>query len=179
MNDSTQSERFERVAPAFEKSRREFKRNGRIRHRVNLQKTNDIGDFLSRLWAIFGPPDDIQAEGYTYVLRDRETGLTFRAYCAGSGPAYGGFQEEAAALEPVLDAFDTLLQHTTPADCEIEFETDFGMYKTGAKNGIPFGETIAVDESGSDESNMLAGDKHPIDPDKWESLWSTEERTDQ
>ncbi len=179
MNDSTPSERFERVVPVFEMNRREFKRDGRIRHRVNLQKTNDIGDFLSRLWALFGPPDDIQPEGYTYVLRDRETGLTFSAYCAGSGPAYGGSQEEAAALEPVLDAFDALLQHTAPADCEIEFETDFGVYKTGANNGIPFGETIVVDESDSDESNMLASDKRPIDPDKWASLWSTEERANQ
>lgn len=31
-----------------------------------------------------------------------------------------------------------MLDSTTPADCEIQFETDFGLMKSGAKNGIPY-----------------------------------------
>jgi hypothetical protein len=63
-------------------------------------------------------------------------------YCAGSGPAYGGFVEDASRLDPILNLFEELLQNTRPADCEIKFETDFGIYRTGAKDGIPFGQTI-------------------------------------
>jgi hypothetical protein len=174
MNDYAKSDRFERVSPSLLIGSSGFRPNGRIGNRINPQTTSDIGDFLSRLWALFGPPDDVQFEGYTYALRDRETGLTFRAYCAGSGPAYGGFQDEAAALEPILDAFDTLLQNTAPADCELEFKTDFGLYKTGAIDGVPFGRTIESDESELDESNPVANETRLIDPDKWASLWGTE-----
>jgi hypothetical protein len=131
--------RFERVATSAAMG------TGRIRNRINLQDTNDFGDFLSRLWALYGPPDEIGFEGFTYTLRDKETGMIFTAYSAGSGPAYGGAYDAISELEPILDLFEKLLQSTKPADCEIEFETDFGIYRTGAKDGIPFGKTIEKD----------------------------------
>ncbi len=128
--------RFERVASS------EAAGTGRIRNRINLQKTDDFGDFLSRLWALFGSPNEIVYEGFDYTFRDKETGVIFTAYSAGSGPAYGGFSEDGATLDAILDLFEELIQNTKPADCEIEFETDFGIYRTGAKDGIPFGKTI-------------------------------------
>ena len=120
--------------------------SSRRRHRINLQPTDDFGDFLSRLWALYGPPDEVGFEGFIYIFRDTETDLIFTAYSAGSGPAYGGRSEDASKLDPVLDLFEELLQNTKPADCEIEFQTDFGIYRTGAKDGIPFGETIEIDD---------------------------------
>ena len=165
MNDPSKSQRFERVSSSLQLEGR----GGQIRHRINLQPTDDIGDFLSRLWALFGPPDEVQPEGFDYTFRDRETGLVFWAYCAGSGPAYGGASQNAARLEPVLDEFEALLQSTIPADCEIEFENDYGIFRTGAVNGVPFGRTIEVKESDSGDS-IPKVDKRPIDPNKWASL---------
>jgi hypothetical protein len=139
MPQSADPSRFERVTPskAIGTSRR--------RNRINLKQTDDFGDFLSRLWSLYGPPDEVGFEGFTYTFRDKETGMIFTAYSAGSGPAYGGFVEDASKLDPILDLFEKLLQNTKPADCEIEFETDFGIYRTGAKDGVPFGETIERD----------------------------------
>jgi hypothetical protein len=97
-----------------------------------------IGDFLSRIWKIYGAPKGVYFEGFAYTFKDTKTGLLFTAYSAGSGPAYGGKYEEREQLLPVLKLFDAMLDSTIPADCEIEFETDFGIMKSGAKNGIPF-----------------------------------------
>lgn len=109
----------------------------------NPLKKDFYGDFLSRLWAIFGPPNGVGYEGFYYALRDRETGLIFTAYVAGGGAAYGGFPKDASDLDPVFDLFEELLQSTKPVDCEIEFETDYGTYRTGAKNGVPFDEIVS------------------------------------
>lgn len=97
-----------------------------------------IGDFLSRIWKIYGKPDIIGYEGFDYTFQDTETGLIFTAYSAGSGPAYGGMHEEKERLIPIFKIFDEMLDSVIPVDCEIEFETDFGMMKSGAKDGIPY-----------------------------------------
>ncbi|WP_396153518.1 hypothetical protein [Flavobacterium sp.] len=97
-----------------------------------------IGDFLSRIWRIYGEPKNVNYEGFVYTFKDTKTGLLFTAYSAGSGPAYGGKYEESEKLIPVIKSFDEMLDSTTPADCELQFETDFGTMKSGAKNGTPY-----------------------------------------
>lgn len=97
-----------------------------------------IGDFLSRIWRIYGEPKEINYEGFGYTFKEAKTGLIFTAYSAGSGPAYGGKFEESERLIPIIKSFDEMLDSTTPADCEIQFETDFGIMNSGAKNGIPY-----------------------------------------
>ena len=94
---------------------------------------------------MFGPPDEIGYEGFTYYIKDNKTGFTFRAYCGRSGPAFGGI--ENAQLDEALNDFEALLKKTIPADCEIEFPTDYGVYRTGAHNGMPFGKTIIEEKS--------------------------------
>ena len=116
--------------------------SGRIRNRVVLDREAFIGDFVSRIWANFGAPDQVDFEGFSYAFQDTETGLFFSAYSAGSGPAYGGFREREDELLAVLDVFDQLLEASTPADCDIEYETDFGLYHSGAKDGEPYDEMI-------------------------------------
>jgi hypothetical protein len=95
------------------------------------------GELLGRLWGLFGAPDHIEYEGFTYSLRDRETGFCFRVYSGASGPAYGGRQEDAMALGPVLDSLDVLLDSFEPAERLIEYDTDFGRYATGWSDGRP------------------------------------------
>lgn len=100
-----------------------------------------IGDFLSRIWKIYGEPKNVGYEGFGYTFKDKKTGLIFTAYSAGSGPAYGGNDNEKDKLLPIIKEFDKLLDSIIPADCEIEFETDYGMMRSGAKNGIPYDKT--------------------------------------
>lgn len=135
MNSLGTNKRFERADRNMERY------SYKVREWINLAPTNDIGDFLSRLWKLFGPPDEIAYEGFTYIIKDSKTGIIFSAYCAGSGPAFGG--SESALLDVSLDDFEKLLENTSPADCEIEFPNDFGIFRTGAHNGIPFGKTIS------------------------------------
>jgi|SRR6478672_4697016 len=101
-------------------------------------KSAVIGDFLSRLWKLYGKPNEIEYEGFSYTLRDINSGLVFTAYSAGSGPAYGGKQEDAEKLKPIISRFNQQLEHIANADCEIKIETDYGILRTGAKNGIPY-----------------------------------------
>jgi len=97
------------------------------------------GEFLGRLWALFGSPDQVGDGGFDYALRDRTTGLAFNAYSGASGPTYGVEPAHRAALGPVLEAFDRLLEQTAPADCEIEYESDErGPYRVGSLAGRPF-----------------------------------------
>lgn len=100
-----------------------------------------IGDFLSRIWKIYGEPKNVSYEGFGYTFKDKKTGLIFTAYSAGSGPAFGGKHDEKEKLLPIIKEFDKMLDSIIPADCEIEFETDYGMMKSGAKNGIPYDKT--------------------------------------
>lgn len=131
-------QRFERVA--------EGSGGGKIRNRgltadgIDLQKASP-GDFLSRLWALFGPPNSLSDEGFEYYLRDRQTGLVFEAYSGASGPAYAGPPLDVQRLMPVLEAFDEMLDATSPVDCAIEFPADFGRYRIGSRSGQPF-ETL-------------------------------------
>ena len=97
------------------------------------------GDFLGRLWALFGPPKHVGDGGFDYALRDRATGLAFNAYAGASGPAYGVNPADRAAIGPVLDAFDRLLDRTPPADCQVEYESEeAGPYRVGCSAGQPF-----------------------------------------
>jgi hypothetical protein len=97
-----------------------------------------MGDFLSRLWRLFGEPALTHYEGYTYAVQDTESGLVFTAYCAGTGPSYGGKSAEREQLLPIVQLFDDMLKQVEPADCEIQFDTDYGLMRTGAKDGQPY-----------------------------------------
>ena len=134
MAETKDPKRFERI-PLTEIIGSCKIRNRRFSISAPLRST---GDFLSRIWALYGPPDVLQFEGFTYVFRDTETGLHFSAYSAGSGPAFGGFRPDHERLLPVVDSFESLIDSTKPADCEIQYETDFGWYSSGARNGQPF-----------------------------------------
>jgi hypothetical protein len=97
-----------------------------------------VGDFVSRLWRRFGPPV-VTYEGFHYDLFDRQSKLFFTAYSAGSGPSYGGGQNKRKLLaDETLPALERLLAKTTPADCDMLYDTDYGPVRSGAKNGIPF-----------------------------------------
>jgi hypothetical protein len=110
---------------------------GHIKNRYRILEEGDIGDYLSRLWALYGAPD-LEDKGFSYTLKDQETGFLFTAYSASSGPSYGGFRETKKELLPVLELFDELLGQTKPADCEIEFQSDFGILRFGARDGVPY-----------------------------------------
>ncbi len=115
-------------------------RNRKVSLRYSMQP---VGDFLSRIWALYGPPNSVEFEGFSFAFRDTETGISFSAYSAGSGPAFGGFPLDRERLPPVLDQFEAMLNEATPADCQIEYETDFGLYRSGSRNGKPFDEEVA------------------------------------
>lgn len=116
---------------------------GKIRNRCQsiecVNSPKDMpGDFLSRLWTLFGVPNSISDGVFSYYICDRETGLEFTAYSGASGPAYGGYPNDAEDLRPVLEIFDDLIDKTPLTDCRIELETEFGTYRTGVKNGEVF-----------------------------------------
>jgi hypothetical protein len=115
-----------------------FTDSSKIRNWLEGRPIPSPGDFLSRLWAHFGKPMAIGYEGFSYLIHDKRTDLIFEAYSGASGPSFGGSRHDVKALEPVLLQFEQLLALTQPVDCEVEYETDFGLYESGCKGGVPF-----------------------------------------
>jgi hypothetical protein len=91
-----------------------------VNARLGIERSLDRGEFLSRLWALFGRPQQRQG-GFEYYIRDSETGLDFIAYAGRHGPCYGGEIELRSALRRVIEAFDDVLEATAPIDCSIEY----------------------------------------------------------
>lgn len=113
-----------------------------IMHRKMTNIQAPIGDFLSRIWNLYGEPTEISYEGFGYTFKDVKTGLIFTVYSAGSGPAYGGDDKNEDKLLPIITRFDKMLTETENADCEITVENDFGTMKIGSKKGVPFEEMV-------------------------------------
>lgn len=97
-----------------------------------------IGNFLSRMWGNFGKPEDILYGGFNYYIKDKKTDITFIVYFGAGGPAYASHKDDIEKVKLIIKDFENLLEHSKNADCEIEIETDFGIYLCGAKNGIPY-----------------------------------------
>jgi hypothetical protein len=116
------------------------------------------GDFLSRLWALYGEPD-LMENSFVYTLRDKKTNFIFTTYCSSFFPAFGSNEREKSKLILSLYRFNKLLEETDPKDCHIEIDVDFSKFpdnvideeeyrkhpeiykakfKIGSKDGIPF-----------------------------------------
>lgn len=111
----------------------EFIQYGEIR-----RKNAPIGDLLSRMWGHFGKPQNILFEGFTYNIKDQKTGLDLLGPFGASGPAYYAEKENVEKLQPTVLDFEKFLAASENADCEIEVDTDFGIYLCGAKDGVPY-----------------------------------------
>jgi hypothetical protein len=117
------------------------------------------GDLLGRMWTLFGPPDAVTDDGFSYGVRDRVTGVAFEVYSGASGPAYGARDDEAR-LPPVLDAFEALLAKTPLADCAIEIPTRLGRVVVGAAAGQAFHKAVSrprtAEQALAEASRVLA-----------------------
>ena len=130
--------RFRRTTPLL--GARLFTRR-EVNTRLGIERALDRGEFLARLWSLFGRPQPRQG-GFEYYIRDTETNLTFIAYAGRKGPCYGGEIEERASLRRVIEAFERLLDETAPVNCALEYEpeTEFGKgtWVLGCHNGRTF-----------------------------------------
>lgn len=98
------------------------------------------GDFLSRIWALYGKPDDVK-NGFSYTFLHRKSGIIFTAYLE-ILPAYGSPAQDVQKTVPVLYRFEELLQQTTPVDCFYIYESPYGTFEVGAANGNPYMKEI-------------------------------------
>jgi len=101
------------------------------------------GEFLGRLWSVFGPTLAADEGFEGYVIHDADSGCAFTAYSGASGPAYRAPDPHAAGLIGSLVAFERLLAEAPAADCAIEFDSDFGRVRIGVSGGKAFEETVA------------------------------------
>ena len=112
-----------------------------VNSRLTVDRALDRGAFLGRLWSQLGPAASRDG-GFENYVRDQESGLDFVAYSGPSGPAYAGAIDQRFALRRVIEAFEDLLEQTSPADCAIEYtaERDYGGGKwvLGWKDGRSF-----------------------------------------
>jgi hypothetical protein len=138
MNQNT-AKRFSRISS--ETLMAEGGGGGKVRNWRRVNEAHSTGSFLALIWALYGQPEEIDFEGFSYYFRDTQTSIVFSVYCGASGPAFGGGMN-VAGIEQVVNDFEVLLETAVPTDCEVEFETDFGLYRVGARNGAPFEEEV-------------------------------------
>ena len=96
------------------------------------------GEFLARLWSAFGSPDEIGAEGFTYWLRDRETGVELTAYLGAGGPAYGVEPQYRELVAAVLPALDRMIDELPLVECDVSYRDESGRRRCGVRRGVPF-----------------------------------------
>lgn len=85
------------------------------------------GNFLCRLWALYGPPPALPEDGFRYVVHDEELDYVLVAYVDDRGPALGAVitNEEGHRIGDEdriarsVDALATLIDATRPIDCEL------------------------------------------------------------
>lgn len=104
----------------------------------------DEGDFLSKLWEILGAPDYVGEHGFEYWIKDTETGVCFSACSGGSGPSYGALEGGGDYQKAAAD-FEELLDRAERKDCRLQFNSDYGIVTTGAKNGRTFNDVKPAD----------------------------------
>jgi hypothetical protein len=117
--------------------------------------------FLGRMWTLFGPPDAVGDGGFSYGLRDRDTGLLFEAYAGPTGPAYGGPIVHRDDLAPVIDAFERLLDQTPLADCTLELPLEEGHDVIGVEHGAPFERHVRPEVDRVAEATQTLASEHP------------------
>ena len=87
----------------------------------------DAGNFLCRLWALYGPPPGLPDDGFRYVLRDTKLGYVLVAYLDARGPSLGAVitDEEGHRIgdeDRIARSVDDLVARidaTRPIDCEL------------------------------------------------------------
>lgn len=112
-----------------------------INARLGIERALDRGDFLARLWALFGSAQPRHG-GFEFYVHDTETNLDFIAYVGRKGPCYGGEIEQRHALLRVLEAFEEVLESTAPVDCSVHYtaepELGSGTWVVGYHEGRSF-----------------------------------------
>lgn len=86
------------------------------------------GNFLCRLWALYGPPPGTPEGGFRYVVHDEELGYVLVAYADARGPALGAVITnedghrigDEDRITRSVDALASLIDATRPIDCALE-----------------------------------------------------------
>lgn len=130
--------------PRFERAKNAA--GGRIESREGSP-----GEYLAKLWTLFGPPEGESDGSAYYSVRDRETGQEFEVSTNALGISYGAalestspsdFVAKGELLAPMFAAFDALLAVTPLADCTFEMKVGYGRIVLGANGGVPFERNV-------------------------------------
>jgi len=121
-------------------------------------------EFLARMWAHFDKPD-LYKNGFSYTLKDENSGHIFRASLENSNIVFRGKAEEKEELLQTIYLLEELLKQTAPVDCEVEIHMDYSemewedideessqeypatqeeILKMGFGNGRPFIDNIPL-----------------------------------
>jgi hypothetical protein len=131
--------RFKRSASQLIGSRLFTRRE--LNSRLAIHEAVDRGEFLGKLWGLFGKPSP-RSGGFEYFLHDTRTDLDFIAYVGPHGPCYGGDLALRSPLRPVLEAFEAIIEHSRAIPCAIDYaaERDIGreIWVLGYRDGKSF-----------------------------------------
>lgn len=135
----------------------------RICFAYNDQEINTHpGDFLGRLWSLYGEPDDME-NGFSYTLMEKKSGIIFTAHYQNGVPGYGSFKRDEQQVVPLLYRFEALLKQREPVDCSYAVKDRGGSREIGVENGDPYYDIyFDILESGRKEPVKLFALPEPV-----------------
>jgi hypothetical protein len=110
-------------------------------------KALDGGEFMARLWALFGPAE-ATIGGFQYDLQDTAWGVSFRAAGGPVDPAYYGPPDVTlrSRMREIVEALEAELAKVKPVDCVLVYEVDAeaasGRRKMGWLGGRSFDRPV-------------------------------------
>jgi hypothetical protein len=106
-------------------------------------KALDGGEFMARLWALFGPAEAV-CGGFQYDLQDTAWQVSFRAAGGPVDPAYYGPGDVTlrSRMREMIEALEAELAKVKPVDCTLRYPVDAdparGWRKMGWLGGRSF-----------------------------------------
>jgi hypothetical protein len=93
--------------------------------RLPPMKAMDGGEFMARLWALFGPAE-ATIGGFLYDLQDTAWGVSFRAAGGPVDPAYYGPPDVTlrSRMREIIEALEAELAKIKPVDCVLRYKVD-------------------------------------------------------
>jgi len=102
---------------------------GNAKRIKSLEINNDAHcEFFVRLYALFGEPNQVMFEGFTYKIHDTENDVYFSADLTGFGAGYFA-KEDDAATQKIIREFEAVLydEKLELKPCSMTYEHDFGQ----------------------------------------------------
>lgn len=103
--------------------------------RSRFIKSNNISDFLTRIWSYFDAPDYNDDDGFMYYIKHLENNDIIIPTCVSNNIFYLTNIKNADKAKRIINRFEWYLKQTKYIDCEIKMKNKAKIIRLGYKKG--------------------------------------------